>query len=92
MGRGHPPEVAEDTDKRLMKILKTEFSIKDEDIFYINESLDLTMLMKIYGQEGYDKYKTPKYMPAPVTAFQNDSDIFRVIRQKDVFPSSLYEL
>ena len=78
-------EVAEDTDKRLMKILKTEFSIKDEDIFYINGPLDLTMLMKIYGQEGYDKYKTPKYMPAPVTAFQNDSDIFRVIRQKDVF-------
>ncbi len=78
-------EVAEDADKRLMKILKTEFSIKDEDIFYINGPLDLTMLMKVYGQEGYEKYKALKYTPAPVPAFQNDSDIFHVIRQGDVF-------
>ena len=38
-------EVEEKIDKRLLDILKTEFDIKDEDIFYISGPLDLTMLM-----------------------------------------------
>ena len=43
------------------------------------------MLMKVYGAEGFDQYKTPRYQPAPVPAFQNDKDIFQVIREGDVF-------
>lgn len=78
-------EVQEKTDSRLLKILKTEFEIKEDDIFEINGPLDLTMLMKIYGQEGFDKYKTPKYIPAPVPQFQEQKDIFKVIREGDVF-------
>lgn len=78
-------EVEEKMDERLLKILKTEFDIKDDDIFYINGPLDLTMLMKVYGLEGFDKYKTSRYTPAPVTEFQNDKDIFQVIREGDVF-------
>ena len=78
-------EVEEKTDERLLDILKTEFEIKDEDIFYINGPLDLTMLMKVYGVEGYEEYKAKKHVPAPVPAFQNDKDNFRVIREGDVF-------
>ncbi len=78
-------EVEDKMDKRLLKILKTEFEIKNEDIFSISGPLDLTMLMKVYGLDGFDEYKTPKYVPAPVPAFQNDKDIFQVIREGDVF-------
>ncbi|HIZ23380.1 MAG TPA: RNA degradosome polyphosphate kinase [Candidatus Blautia faecigallinarum] len=78
-------EAEEKMDKRLLKILKSEFDIKNEDIFSISGPLDLTMLMKIYGLEGFDKFKTPKYNPAPVLEFQNDKDIFQVIREGDVF-------
>ena len=78
-------EVEDKMDKRLLKILKTEFDIKNEDIFSISGPLDLTMLMKVYGLDGFDEYKTPKYVPAPVPAFQNDKDIFQVIREGDVF-------
>ena len=78
-------EVEEKTDERLLDILKTEFEIKDEDIFYINGPLDLTMLMKVYGVEGYEEYKAKKHVPAPVPAFQHDKDIFLVIREGDVF-------
>lgn len=78
-------EVEEKMDARLLKILKEEFDIKAEDIFYINGPLDLTMLMKVYGVDGYEKFKTPRYTPAPVPAFYNDSDIFEVIRKGDVF-------
>ena len=78
-------EVEEKTDERLLDILKTEFEIKNEDIFYINGPLDLTMLMKVYGVEGYEEYKAKKHVPAPVPAFRNDKDIFQVIREGDVF-------
>ena len=78
-------EVEDKADERLLKILKMEFDIKDADIFAINGPLDLTMLMNVYGAEGFDKYKTPRYQPAPVPEFQNDKDIFQVIREGDVF-------
>lgn len=78
-------EVQEKTDERLLKILKTEFEIKEEDIFEISGPLDLTMLMKVYGQEGFDKYRTPRYVPAPVPRFREEKDIFKVIRKGDVF-------
>ncbi len=78
-------EAEEKMDKRLLKILKTEFDIKSEDIFSISGPIDLTMLMKVYGLEGFEKHKTPGYTPAPVRAFQNEKDIFQVIREGDVF-------
>ncbi len=44
------------------------------------------MLMKVYGQDGFDQYKEPKYTPAVVPAFADTSkDIFQVIREGDVF-------
>ena len=39
------------------------------------------MLMKVYGMEGFDEYKSPKYTPAPVPEFQNDK--FVVIPETD---------
>ena len=47
-------EVEDKMDERLLKILKMEFDIKEADIFEINGPLDLTMLMKVYGAEGFD--------------------------------------
>ena len=54
-------EAEEKMDKRLLGILKEEFEIKDTDIYNIPGPLDLTMLMKVYGMEGFDEYKSPKY-------------------------------
>lgn len=71
-------------DPRLLSILRTEFHIKDEDIFPINGPLDLTFLMKMYGLEGFDSYKTPKYTPQPVPVLKNEDDIFTNIRKGDI--------
>ncbi len=50
-------------DKRLLKIIKKELNIEPENIYEIDGPLDLTVLMKIYGLEGFDHLKTPKYEP-----------------------------
>ena len=77
-------EVEDKIDKRLLKILKSEFDIKEEDLFHIPGPLDLTFLMKLYGLEGYEEYKVPRYTPAAVPALQNEDDIFTNIRRGDI--------
>lgn len=77
-------EMEEKTDKRLQKILKTEFEMKEDDIYYIPGPLDLTFLMKMYGLEGFEDYKTPRYTPAAVPSLMNEEDIFTNIRKGDI--------
>lgn len=71
-------------DPRLLAILKKEFAIKEEDIFSIKGPLDLTFYMKMYGLDGFDEYKIPKYTPQPVPALHNSDDIFTNIRKGDI--------
>ncbi len=78
-------EVERDINVRLLKILKEEFGVREEDIFYLDGPVDLTFLMKVYGIDGFDAYKIPNYTPAEVPELQNDDDIFTNIRKGDIF-------
>ena len=84
-------EIDERVDKRLLKILKKELRIENDDIFFINGPLDLTFLMKMYGMDGFDALKTPKYTPQRVPTLMNDDDIFTNIRKGDIFLHPPYE-
>ena len=84
-------EIEDKTDKRLLKILKKEFEIENDDIYMINGPLDLTFLMKMYGLEGFDRLKYKKYVPQPVPELMNDDDIFENIRKEDIFLYHPYE-
>ena len=77
-------EVEEGMEKQLLKILKKEFDIKNDAVFLINGPLDLTFLMKIYGIDGFEKYKEKKYIPQPVPALIGTEDIFEAIRKQDI--------
>lgn len=76
-------EVADDIDKRLLKILRQELSIKEEDIYKINGPLDLTFLMKMYGLPGFEHLKNEPYTPQTIPNLQTDKDIFEQIREGD---------
>ena len=84
-------EIEEKADKRLLKILKRELSIGEEDIYEIPGALDLTFFMKLYGLPGYDHLKTPPHRPQPVPALMNDDDIFTNIRKGDILLMHPYE-
>ncbi len=77
-------EVEEKMDKRLLKLLRKELSIKEDSIFGINGPLDLTFLMKMYGMEGFDALKAPAHKPAQVRELPSDCDIFEQIRKGDI--------
>ena len=84
-------EVEEKIDKRLLKLLRREFDIRDEGIYKINGPLDLTFLMKMYGLEGFEDLKNPKHVPAPVRELPPDCDIFEEIRKGDILLHHPYQ-
>lgn len=84
-------EIEDKADKKLLKFLKSEFKVADEDIFRIAGPIDLTFLMKLYGIEGYDRLRYPSYTPQPVPEIAPGSDIFAAIRKGDIFLHHPYE-
>lgn len=84
-------EIEEKADKRLLKILRKELSVSSEDIYEIPGALDLTFFMKMYGMDGFEHLKAPKYTPQPVPALMNDDDIFTNIRKNDILLMHPYE-
>lgn len=84
-------EVEDKMDKNLLKILKKELRIKEEDIFKINGPLDLTFLMKLYSLEGYHSLRYEKYTPQPVKQLNNEESIFAQIRKRDILLHHPYQ-
>lgn len=84
-------EVEDGMDKRLLKILKRELKIKEEDIYFINGPLDLTFLMKMYGLPGFEHLKEPAHVPQPVKQLQAGCDIFSCIREGDILLHHPYQ-
>ena len=84
-------EIEEKVDKKLLKFLKTELKVSDEDIFQIAGPIDLTFLMKMYGIDGYDHLRYKPYTPQQVPEITPGSDIFAVIRKGDIFLHHPYE-
>lgn len=84
-------EVEEGIDKRLLKTLRKELKISEDAIFKINGPLDLTFLMKVYGLEGFDHLKEPKYTPLPPKMLETGRNLFEQIREHDILLHHPYE-
>lgn len=84
-------EIEDKTDKRLVKILKNELGIKEEDIYKINGPLDLTFLMKVYSLEGFENYKDKKYIPQQPKRLNSDNCIFDEIKDHDILLHHPYD-
>lgn len=77
-------EVENGMDKRLLKILVKELGIEERNIYKIDGPLDLTFLMKMYGLEGFEHLKAPKYEPQQVPELPNGCNLFTEIRKGDI--------
>ncbi len=84
-------EVEEGIDKRLLKILKKELAIKDEDIFKINGPIDLTFLMKLYGLEGFNHLRDKKFIPVNHPQINPEDNIFETIKKGDLLLHHPYQ-
>lgn len=84
-------EAEERMDASLLNFLKSELNVDEEDIFKINGPLDLTVLMKIYSLEGFERLKDKKHVHVMNQRFIDCEDIFEEIKKKDILLSHPYE-
>lgn len=84
-------EVEDSVDAALLQFLKQELKVEEEDIFKIHGPLDLTVLMKLYGLEGFEKYKNPPFVPVMHPALLEEENIFEAIKKKDILLSHPYQ-
>lgn len=84
-------EVESDIDKRLLKIIKKELHMGEQNLYLIDGPLDLTFLMKMYALEGFDKLKAPKYEPQQVPQLPSGCDIFAQIQKGDILLHHPYQ-
>lgn len=84
-------EVEDGVNKRLLNILKEELDVEEDDIFKINGPLDLTVLMKVYGLDGFTHLKNLPHEPAEVLEFNKDEDVFTSIRRQDILMHHPYQ-
>ena len=84
-------EVEAGVDRRLLKKIRKELSLEDEDIYQIDGPLDLTFLMKMYALDGFEKFKYKKYTPQPVPEFEEGESVFDVLRKGDVLLNHPYQ-
>ena len=84
-------EVEAGVDKKLLKVLKDELDVEEEDIYRIDGPLDLTVLMKIYGLKGFEHLKVAKHVPQPVPEIAEGDNIFERIQKQDIFMHHPYQ-
>ena len=84
-------EVEASVDKKLLRFLKDELKVAEEDIFQISGPIDLTFLMKMYGLSGCDALRYEPYKPQRVPEIEPGEDIFEAIRGGDILLHHPYE-
>ena len=84
-------EVEASVDKTLLRFLKDELKVAEEDIFQISGPIDLTFLMKMYGLSGCDSLRYEPYKPQRVPEIEPGEDIFEAIRVGDILLHHPYE-
>ncbi len=84
-------EVEDGIDKRLLKTLKNELQVNEEDIFKINGPLDLTFLSKFDKIDGFSSLRKNSYTPQPAKYLDGNSNLFEQIREHDILLHHPYE-
>lgn len=84
-------EVEEGIDKRLLRLIRKELAIQDQDIYYINGPLDLTFLMKMYGMDGFSHLKYEKYVPQIIPELATEESVFTQIKKGDILLHHPYQ-
>ena len=84
-------EVEAGMDKRLLKYLQKELQMEESFIYRIEGPLDLTVLMKMYGLDGFDLLKGEAHIPQQVPKLPAGCNIFDEIRKGDILLHHPYQ-
>ena len=77
-------EIEDSQDLRVVKRLKEELEIDEEQIFLITGPIDLTFLNKLYEINGFDSLRFEKKKSITIKELDNE-DMFQAISKRDIF-------
>ncbi len=84
-------EVEDGADKKLVKLLKSELGVANEEVYNIAGPIDLTFLMKMYGLDGFDSLKKKPYVPQDNPLLPAGCSIFDAVKKHDILLHHPYE-
>ncbi len=84
-------EYQDGMDKQLVKYLKKQLDISNNDMYAISGPLDLTFLMKLYGIKGFSNLKQPSYKPQHSKLIKANESLFEQIKERDILLFHPYE-
>lgn len=84
-------EVESGINGKLLRFLKEELKVAEEDIFKISGPIDFTFLMKMYGLPDCDHLRNKPYVPQRVPRIEPGEDIFAEIRKGDILLHHPYQ-
>lgn len=84
-------EIEKNMDHRLVEILQENLEVLPAGIFALENPLDLTFLMKIYGLPGLERHRFKALKPQLPKIFREENDIFQAISQGDILIHHPYE-
>ena len=86
-------EIAEDMTPRMLRILRSELEVGEDDVVQLSGLLDLTCLWQIHGL-GFPDLKDPAVVPATPAAFgerETARNIFASLAEADVLVQHPYD-
>ncbi len=90
-GRAIRLEAEEGMDKRLLYILVKELKIEEDDLYFINGPLDLTVLLRVAALPGFEHIRRSNVKPQTPQYMDPEEDIFAQIRDHDILLHHPYE-
>jgi polyphosphate kinase len=84
-------EVEEGIDKKLLRLLKVNLGVMDQDVFEIDGPIDLSFLSKIPKVDERKDLYFEEHVPANHPRLLPGVDIFKEIRKGDIFLQHPYE-
>ncbi len=84
-------EVESGINGKLLRFLKEELKVAEEDIFKISGPIDFTFLMKMYGLPDCEHLRNKPYVPQRVPRIEPGEDIFAEIRKGDILLHHPYQ-
>lgn len=84
-------EVESSVNKKLLAILKKNLGVNEIDIYKIKGPIDLTFLMKLYGIEGHNDLRSPKFIPQENPRLRPGEKIFDEIKRGDILLHHPYQ-
>jgi polyphosphate kinase len=84
-------EIEANADESVRQFLMQALDLGPDDVFQMDDLLDLTSLFQVHALPGYPHLRDPQFVPQMVPDFTVSGSIFSTLRSRDILVHHPYE-